>query len=140
MKSIGDFANSVSVFTISSSIRIARFAYKLNNEINGERGKKRSENVGNLAEVDEVEKHLSEEFAVLGFGVSLFLDGEHPRDDFFDGGFAFSEYLKRRFLRSHRVFRHLRLHNSFGGGFQNNGSSFSIRFINEKFAFSLFFF
>lgn len=44
-----------------------------------------------LTEVDEVEKHLGEEFAILGFGGSLFLDGEHPRDDFFDGGFAFSE-------------------------------------------------
>lgn len=84
MKSIGD-----SLLTLSSSIRIARFAYHL--QIMRCNGRKIKGYEPNLAEVDEVEKHLSDEFAVLRFGVSLFLDGQHPRDDFFDGGSAFSE-------------------------------------------------
>lgn len=93
--------------------------------------------IGNLTKIDEVDKHQSEEFSILGFGVSVFLDGEHPRDDWLDGGFALSKKLNRL---SHRVCRNLRsrLHNSFSLSLSPNSEtailslrhSNFIRFIN----------
>lgn len=157
VKSTGDFANSVSAFTFSSSVRIKRFAWErknrkpiwVKNRSFWRFWDKRVKNTRgwNLTQIDEVEKHLSEEFSILGFGVSFFLDGEHLRDDSLDGGFALSKKLNRRFHRierlSPRVFRYLRLHNSFvtlslrirervlyGGSVSTLQDSSSIRFIN----------
>ena len=51
------------------------------------------EKIGDLAESDEVEEHLSDELAKESLGFAVFLDRENLGDDGLDGGLAVLQHF-----------------------------------------------